>query len=114
MRMNYLVLLFITIFIVGCSNVEESTNANVESDRHEEQEENIVKTNKKEETNATIDASVVEEEPTQSNIEMFAGYKLIEVDGGDLSGYREPNVVVDIGFGDREYWAFTNPFNEKC
>ena len=25
-----------------------------------------------------------------------------------MSGYREPNVVVDIGFGDREYWAFTN------
>ncbi len=40
--------------------------------------------------------------------DMFDGYKLIEVDGGDLSGHREPNVVVDIGFGDREYWAFTN------
>jgi hypothetical protein len=25
-----------------------------------------------------------------------------------VSGYREPNVVVDIGYGDREYWAFTN------
>ena len=25
-----------------------------------------------------------------------------------MSGYRQPNVVVDIGFGDREYWAFTN------
>lgn len=34
--------------------------------------------------------------------------QLIEVDGGDLSGYREANVVVNIGFGDREYWAFTN------
>ncbi len=40
--------------------------------------------------------------------DLFEGYRLIEVDGGDLSGYREPNVVVDIGFGDREYWAFTN------
>lgn len=38
----------------------------------------------------------------------FEGYKLITVDGGDLSGYRQSNVVVDIGFGDREYWAFTN------
>lgn len=35
-------------------------------------------------------------------------YRLIEVDGGDLSGEREANVVVDIGFGDREYWAYTN------
>lgn len=43
---------------------------------------------------------------------MFDGYKLIEVDGGDLSGHREPNVVVDIGFGDREYWAFTNEYGQ--
>lgn len=40
------------------------------------------------------------------------GYELIEVDGGDLSGYRKPNVVVDIGFGDREYWAFTNEYGQ--
>ena len=38
----------------------------------------------------------------------FDGYTLIEVYGGDLSGYRAANVVVDIGFGDREYWAYTN------
>lgn len=44
--------------------------------------------------------------------DMFEGYKLIEVDGGNLSGYREPNVVVDIGFGDREYWAFTNEYGQ--
>ena len=36
------------------------------------------------------------------------GYTLIEVYGGELSGYRAANVVVDIGFGDREYWAYTN------
>lgn len=39
---------------------------------------------------------------------LFSGYKQIQVDGGDLSGDREPNVVVNIGFGDRKYWAFTN------
>ncbi len=38
----------------------------------------------------------------------FEGYKAIEVDGGDQSGDREANVVVDIGFGDRDYYAFTN------
>ncbi|MDD3306243.1 MAG: lamin tail domain-containing protein [Acetobacterium sp.] len=42
----------------------------------------------------------------------FEGYTLIEVDGGDLSGQREPNVVVDIGFGDREYYAFTNEYGQ--
>ena len=35
-------------------------------------------------------------------------YKLLTVDGGDLSGYREPMAVVDVGFGEREYWAYTN------
>ncbi|SEB05394.1 DNA/RNA non-specific endonuclease [Thalassobacillus cyri] len=40
------------------------------------------------------------------------GYELIEVDGGDLSGDRESSVVVDIGFGDREYWAFTNEYGQ--
>ena len=44
--------------------------------------------------------------------DIFAGYKLIEVDAGNLSGHREPNVVVDIGFGDREYWAFTNEYGQ--
>lgn len=42
----------------------------------------------------------------------FDGYKIIEVDGGDLSGNREPNVAVDIGFGDRECWAFTNEYGQ--
>lgn len=38
----------------------------------------------------------------------FTGYDMIEVDGGDRSGGRAPLAVVDIGYGDREYWAFTN------
>lgn len=40
--------------------------------------------------------------------DIFEGYQRIEVDGGNLSGHREANVVVDIGYGDREYYAFTN------
>ena len=40
------------------------------------------------------------------------GYALIEVYGGELSGYRAAHVVVDIGFGDREYWAFTNEYGQ--
>ncbi|MDN7246269.1 DNA/RNA non-specific endonuclease [Planococcus shenhongbingii] len=52
------------------------------------------------------------EAAAQLNNERFAGYELIEVDGGDVSGYREANVVVDIGYGDREYWAFTNEYGQ--
>lgn len=39
-------------------------------------------------------------------------YHIIEVDGGDLSGLREANVKVDIGFGDRVYWAYTNDYGQ--
>lgn len=42
----------------------------------------------------------------------FDGYEIITVDGGDRSGSREANVAVDIGFGDREYWAFTNEYGQ--
>ena len=48
-----------------------------------------------------------------ANIEdMFSGYKKISVDGGNLSGSRQKNAVVDIGFGDRQYWAFTNSYGQ--
>ena len=112
-KMNYLILLLTIIFMVGCTNVEDASITDVETDP---QEETTVETNKnseKEETITTVvDEPVVEETPTQPNNELFSGYKLIEVDGGDLSGYREPNVVVDIGYGDREYWAFTNEYGQ--
>ncbi|MGM9927599.1 MAG: DNA/RNA non-specific endonuclease [Bacillus sp. (in: firmicutes)] len=121
-KTNYLALLLSIIFMVGCTNVEDVSTTDGETDS---QEVTTVTTNEnsekeeKEETNTTVveepvaeepvvEEPVIEETPTQSNDDRFAGYKLIEVDGGDLSGYRQPNVVVDIGFGDREYWAFTN------
>ena len=112
-KMNYLILLLTTIFMVGCTNLEEASISQVETDP---QAVNTVETNKnsvKEEYITTVvEEPVVEETPTQPNKELFTGYKLIEVDGGDLSGYREPNVVVDIGYGDREYWAFTNEYGQ--
>ena len=39
-------------------------------------------------------------------------YKKIEVAGGDRSGSRKAMVVVDVGFGDREYWAYTNEYGQ--
>ena len=111
-KMNYLILFLTTIFIVGCTNVEDASNTDVETDLQEVTTVETNKNNEKEETVTTVDEPVVEETPTQPNNELFSGYKLIEVDGGDLSGYREPNVVVDIGYGDREYWAFTNEYGQ--
>lgn len=110
-KVNYLIILLTAIFIVGCTNVEDASITYGETDS---QEVTTVNTNNngKEETITTDDEPVVEETPTQSNNDLFSGYKLIEVDGGDLSGYREPSVVVDIGFGDRHYYAFTNEYGQ--
>ena len=100
-KMNFFILLLTAILIVGCSNSEDASITDVEINS---QETETIPT--------VVDEPVVEETPTQSNDELFSGHKLIEVDGGDLSGHREPNVVVDIGFGDREYWAFTNEYGQ--
>lgn len=42
----------------------------------------------------------------------FLNNIIIEVEGGDTSGTRQPNVAVEIGFGSREYWAFTNEYGQ--
>ncbi|OJF77074.1 MAG: hypothetical protein BKP49_04260 [Treponema sp. CETP13] len=49
---------------------------------------------------------------TAAYSEPLDGYTLITIDGGNRSGYREPNVVTDIGFGDRIYWAYTNEYSQ--
>lgn len=121
-KMNILILTLLSILIVGCTSVEEpsttednsasqqTTNEDKGSTQQENSEEKTTSqqtTNKKEETK-----SKQTETSAQANSDLFKGYKLIEVDGGDLSGHREPNVVVNIGFGDREYWAFTNEYGQ--
>jgi len=98
-----LMLTFLLIF-VGCSdpaveNSNDNTNKEsvVERTVNDSEESKLNKENEEDETKEEI----VDKDP-------FEGYKLIEVEGGNQSGHREPNVVVDIGFGDREYYAYTN------
>lgn len=109
------IVLPLMILMVGCTNqtenptetkpLVEGNNTTVESPVIEE------KTNIQ-----VVEATKPTEKEPKESIEVkpkgnkvdFTGYKQIEVDGGDLSGHREPNVVVDIGYGDRIYWAFTN------
>ncbi|MFC4559385.1 DNA/RNA non-specific endonuclease [Virgibacillus kekensis] len=130
-KMTYLILT-ILIFMVGCTNGEDTsitakekdsqeittvTNKNNETDGETDpQEGTTANTNKNSEkekaTTTVVDDPVVEETPTNTSDDLFSGYKLIEVDGGDLSGHREPNVVVDIGYGEREYWTFTNEYGQ--
>ncbi|MGD6940679.1 DNA/RNA non-specific endonuclease [Cytobacillus gottheilii] len=113
MKTNYLILLLTAIIMVGCTNPDNAATPDIETDH---QEVSTVETNKNSEKEEIV--TTVEEEPapeetlTQANDERFAGYELMEVDGGDLSGSRKSNVVVDIGYGDREYWAFTNEYGQ--
>jgi hypothetical protein len=112
-KINSLILLLTTTFIVGCTSVEDVSTTEKKKDSQEVTTANANKNNEKEENITKVDDELkVEETSTQMKNELFSGYELIEVDGGDLSGYREPNVVVDIGFGDRKYWAFTNEYGQ--
>ncbi|MGD6831027.1 DNA/RNA non-specific endonuclease [Sutcliffiella halmapala] len=113
-KMNYLMLLLTAMLMFGCTNVEDASNTDGEIDSQEVTTVNTDDNSEKEEavTPVVDEEPEVEETPTQPKNDLFSGYKLIEVDGGDLSGYREANVVVDIGYGDREYWAFTNEYGQ--
>ena len=110
----------IAILITGCSNNTQSNQVeNLNNSSTTTTEESSISGNEdslSEDTN-TDDSEISQNIVTETNSNntednIFEGYKLIEVDGGDLSGHREPNVVVDIGFGDRKYWAFTNEYGQ--
>lgn len=108
-------LLFAIVLMIGCTEVEESVleeNTAVAEEKVVEQvEENTEDTSVNE--NEPEESKEVEKEESEKEVieevePVFDGYTLLEVDGGDISGVRQPNVVVDVGYGDREYWAFTN------
>jgi hypothetical protein len=104
---------------IGCKSEKIETNNQVVKDfasesSNENKDVNIEDSDMT--TNEVINTEASNVTTTESNLpntdDMFDGYKIIEVDGGNLSGHREPNVAVDIGFGDREYWAFTNEYGQ--
>ena len=117
-KTNYLVLLLTLILMVGCTEVEDASVTDNETESQEASTVDTDETSKKEEPATTVidepkeEETVTEETSAQSNDDLFAGYKLIEVDGCDLSGNRQAKVVVDIGYGEREYWAFTNEYGQ--
>lgn len=86
---------------------QESVAQKEESQENTDEE---VSDEKENTTNNTNDDNNQEEENKNENI--FDGYTLLDVTVCNLSGHRQPNVVVDIGYGDREYWAFTNEYGQ--
>ena len=114
------ILSILAIFLTGCSNsniesnqVDNSNNSStaIVEESNVDKNKDLSNENKNEENIETSNSTTAQSNSNNTE-DIFAGYKLIEVDGGNLSGHREPNVVVDIGFGDREYWAFTNEYGQ--
>ncbi|WP_214734456.1 DNA/RNA non-specific endonuclease [Exiguobacterium sp. s154] len=89
----YIPFLLGVLLLSGCTDADVSVPTSTEETVEEEQ---------------TQEEQTTETPSPKQEDDLFEGYTQIEVDGGDQSGTREANVVVDIGFGDREYWAFTN------
>lgn len=104
-----------TIFSYNTEPTEPAKQA--ESKKEKTENVNKVKVkksdSKKEETK-----TVNTEKSTQVSLTVssdgfnYSKYKLIVVDGGDKSGTRQSNVKVDVGFGEREYWAYTNEYGQ--
>lgn len=118
---NLLLGLTLMVSLVGCGtdgtdtaeleqlgiNTEETVVSDVEADLEESVEEEHVteeEVESVEEETATEDTTASE---TTANTALDNNRE-IEVDGGNTSGYREANVKVNIGHGNREYWAYTN------
>lgn len=89
----YIPFLLGVLLLSGCTDADVSVPTSTEETVEEKQ---------------TQEEQSTETPSPEQEDDLFEGYTQIEVDGGDQSGTREANVVVDIGFGDREYWAFTN------
>ena len=96
----------VTDEIMATSSIESSVAvASVPTDTEESKEIEEVY------SDSVVPSDAFESAELQSSVS-FDGYTLIEVYGGNISGYRAATVVVDIGFGDREYWAYTNEYGQ--
>ena len=116
--------ILLSAFIVSCTSIPSDSGTENHQKLATQNKDVVIETiddSKTEEDSNTDETAKTEEnsksdEANQSSTNktenMFEGYRLIEVYGGDLSGHREANVVVDIGFGDREYYAFTNEYGQ--
>jgi len=100
------ILIISLILISGCKNQKQSE---VNNQLNLPEQEKVDTVQEEKETN---EETTTQQDASETSEDMFKGYKIIEVDGGDLSGDREPNVAVDVGYGDREYWAFTNKYGQ--
>lgn len=121
MKISYIAIPLAVLLMAGCTDMETTSPPDQTEQVTQQGDTTTQKTDSTKDSvqqpEKTADASAVEqpketnpstESKTPTAKDSFTGYKKITIDGGDLSGSRQANVVVDIGFGDRKYWAFTN------
>ncbi|WP_214767871.1 DNA/RNA non-specific endonuclease [Exiguobacterium sp. s145] len=122
MKIFYITIPLVVLLMAGCTDKETTSPPPDETEQVAQQDDTTTqKTDVKKDSNqqpekeadTSTDKSITDtnsskELKTTTLRDSFTGYKKVTVDGGDLSGSRQANVVVDIGFGDRKYWAFTN------
>ena len=110
-------LCFVLLGISGCDDsIKESAQNIVEEEDVEasSKEDNSLK----DEENKTTHEETIKNQAIgytiQGNILKYKekSYDIKIVDGGDRSGTRQKNIAVDIGFGDRNYWALTNEYGQ--
>ncbi|WP_223596242.1 DNA/RNA non-specific endonuclease [Neobacillus bataviensis] len=127
-KLTYLFMAFLLVFLAACSSNETTTKEeNAKKNKTQEVSKKKAATGESkkstpdDEAEKTTSESVVSPSvpatitPTITSVNGdfdYSKYTLIVLDGGDMSGYRKPNVRVDVGFGDREYWAFTNEYGQ--
>lgn len=123
MKISYITIPLAVLLMAGCTDMETISSPSDQTEQVAQQDDATTQNTDTKENSTdqqsenTADTSTVTqsketnpstESKTTTSQDSFTGYKKIMVDGGDLSGSRQANVVVDIGFGDRKYWAFTN------
>ncbi|UPM53634.1 DNA/RNA non-specific endonuclease [Gottfriedia acidiceleris] len=126
MNKRILLILFTVILlsvIVGCGKITEQTSSK-KVETPTSTASNTVEVNKStsadDKEKPTIDSEPNKSAPASSTSKAtgttggfdYSKYTLIVVNGGDMSGHRQPNVKVDVGYGEREYWAYTNEYGQ--
>ncbi len=122
MKIAYITIPLAILLMAGCTDTETTSLSPDQTEQVAQQDDTTTqKTDakndygqhpEKETDTSTVtqpkDTKASTKSKTTNTNDSFTRYKKIVVDGGDLSGNRQANVVVDIGFGDRKYLAFTN------
>ncbi|MFB3164726.1 DNA/RNA non-specific endonuclease [Neobacillus sp. 179-J 1A1 HS] len=120
-KLTYIFMAFLLVFLAACSSnettgKEENAETKIEGKNKEqgvaEVKEKAEKTNSKSVVSPSVPATSTPPITSVNGDFDYSKYTLIVVDGGDMSGSRKPNVRVDVGYGDREYWAFTNEYGQ--